>query len=103
MSPRSGATLEGASLTAKQVHAFCDRLETLLRARTCDAHTFMLLTDPQSIMAIGLNARVSVADCKTDWDIKSLKECYPLVASDTFTSTYEKWYVGAKDHPGRPG
>ena len=52
-------------------------------------------------MAIGLRfmnskvmARAPVADWKTDWDIsvilEALKECYPLVASDTFTSTYEK-------------
>ena len=59
------------------------------------------MTDPQSIMAIGLRfmnskvmARAPVVDWKTDWDIsvilEALKECYPLVASDTFTSTYEK-------------
>ena len=43
-----------ASLTPKQVHAFCGHVELLIRARVYDAQTFTLLTDPQSIMAIGL-------------------------------------------------
>jgi hypothetical protein len=66
--------LDGASLTARQVHAFCDHLEVLLRSRVFDPQTFTLLKDPQSIMAIGLRfmtskvmARVPVADWKTDW------------------------------------
>ena len=46
--------LEGASVTSKQVHAFCDHIELLIRSRVYDAQTFTLLTDPQSIMAIGL-------------------------------------------------
>ncbi len=54
--------LEGASLTPKQVHAFCDHVELLIRARVYDAQTFTLLTDPQSIMAIGL--RFMAADSK---------------------------------------
>ena len=43
--------LEGASVTSKQVHAFCDHIELLIRSRVYDAQTFTLLTDPQSIMA----------------------------------------------------
>jgi len=46
--------IEGASLTPKQVHAFCDHVELLIRAHVYDAQTFTLLTDPQSIMSIGL-------------------------------------------------
>ena len=46
--------LEGASLTPKQVHAFCDHVKLLIRARVHDTQTFTLLTDPESIMAIGL-------------------------------------------------
>jgi hypothetical protein len=38
--------------------------------------------------------------CSKEWDIsvilEALKECYPLVASITFTSSYEKWYLLAK-------
>ena len=67
--------LEGASLTPKQVHAFCDHVELLIRARVYDKHTFTLLTDPQSIMAIGLRFMTSkvmerkpVPDWKTGWD-----------------------------------
>jgi hypothetical protein len=51
--------LEGASLTPKQVHAFCDHVELLIRARVYDAQTFTLLTDPQSIMATGLRFMIS--------------------------------------------
>ena len=51
--------LEGASLTPKQVHAFCDHVELLIRACMYDAQTFTLLTDPQSIMAIGLRFMTS--------------------------------------------
>ena len=65
--------LDGASLTARQVHAFCDHLEVLLRSRVFDPQTFTLLTDPQTIMAIGLRfmtskvmAHVPVADWKMD-------------------------------------
>jgi glycerol-3-phosphate O-acyltransferase len=43
-----------ASLTPKQVHAFCDHGELLIRVRVYDAQTFTLLTDPQSIMVISL-------------------------------------------------
>jgi hypothetical protein len=50
------ARLDGASLTARQVHAFCSHLEVLLRSRVFDPQTFTLLTNPQSIMAIGLIA-----------------------------------------------
>ena len=39
-----------ASLTTKQVQAFCDHIEIPLRARACDAHTFTLLTDSQFII-----------------------------------------------------
>ena len=45
--------LERASLTPKQMHAFCDHAKVLIRARVLDRETFTLLTDPQSIMAIG--------------------------------------------------
>ena len=87
--------LDGASLTARQVHAFCDHLEVLLRSRVFDPQTFTLLTDPQSIMTIGLRfmtskvmARIPVADWKTDWEvstiIEALRECYPLTADDSF-------------------
>ena len=86
--------LDGASLTARQVHAFCDHLEVLLRSRVFDPQTFTPLTDPQSIMTIGLRfmtskvmARVPVADWKTDWEvstiIEALRECYPLTAHCT--------------------
>jgi hypothetical protein len=64
--------LEGASLTPKQVYAFCDHVELLICARVYDAQTFTLLRDPQSIMAISLRfmtskvmERVPVLDCKT--------------------------------------
>ena len=50
---------EGASLTPKLVHAFCDHVELLIRVRVYDAQTFTLLTDPQSIMAIGLRFMTS--------------------------------------------
>ena len=85
--------LDGAFLTARQVHAFCDHLEVLLRSRV-----FTLLTDPQSIMAISLRfitskvmARVPVADWKeVSTIIEALRECYPLTADDSFVSTYDK-------------
>ena len=59
-----------------------------------DPQAFTLLTDPQSIMAIGMTskvmARVPVADWKTDWEvstiIEALRECYPLTADDSFMS-----------------
>jgi len=38
--------LEVASLTPKQVHAFCDHVELLICARVYDAQIFTLLTDP---------------------------------------------------------
>ena len=95
--------LEGASLTPKQVHAFCDHVELLIRARVYDAQTFTLLTDPQSIMAIGLRfmtskvmERVPVPDWKVGWEVslilEALRECYPLAALDNLVSTYDKWY-----------
>ena len=76
---------------------------TTSSSRVYDAQTFTLLTDPQSIMAIGLRfmtskvmERVPVADWKTEWEvtliIEALKECYPLTTSDNLVSTYEKWY-----------
>ena len=68
-----------------------------------DAQTFTVLTDPQSIMAIGLRfmtskvmERVPVSDWKTGWEVsvilEALKECYPLAALDNLVSTYDKWY-----------
>ena len=38
--------LEGATLTSKQVHAFCDHINQLVRARVFDTQTFTLLTTP---------------------------------------------------------
>jgi len=87
--------LEGASLTEKQV-----RMEVLICAR--DRQTFTLLTDPQSIMAIGLRFMISkvterkpVADRKTGWDIatilEDLNECYPLAMSENFVRSYKMW------------
>jgi len=78
----SPPTLEGASLTPKQVHAFCYHLELLIRVRVYDAQTFTLLTDPKSIIAIGLHFMTSnVPDLKTSWEIstilEALRECYP--------------------------
>jgi hypothetical protein len=68
-----------------------------------DAQTFTLLTDPQSIMAIGLRfmiskvmERVPVSDWKVGWEVslilEALRECYPLAALDSLVSTYDKWY-----------
>ncbi len=54
--------LEGVSLTPKQVHAFCDHVELLIRARVYDTQTFTLLMDPQSIMAIGLRFMTITVD-----------------------------------------
>jgi hypothetical protein len=61
--------LDGASLTARQVHAFCDHLEVLLWSRVFDPQTFTLLADRQSIVTVGLSfltskvmARLLVAD-----------------------------------------
>ena len=51
--------LEGATLTSKQVHAFCDHIYQLVRARVFDSQTFTLLTTPQSIMAMGLRFMTS--------------------------------------------
>ncbi len=48
-----------SSREPKQVHAFCDHAELLIRARVYDAQTFTLLTDPQSIMGIGLRFMTS--------------------------------------------
>ena len=99
--------LEGATLTSKQVHAFCDHIDQLVRARVFDSQTFTLLTTPQSIMAMGLRfmtskvmARTPVADWKTEWSVatilEALKECYPIEASDSFVSTYDKWLLLSK-------
>jgi hypothetical protein len=96
--------LEGASLTPKQVHAFCDHVDLLIRAHVNDAQTFTLLTDPQSIVAISLcfmtskvMERVPVPDWKTGWEVstilEALRECYPLAALDNFVSTYDKSYT----------
>ena len=90
-------------MTSKYVHAFCDQIELLIRSRVYDVQTFTLLTDPLSIMAIGLRfmtfkvmERVPVADWKTELEvsliIEALKECYPLTTSDNLVSTYDKWY-----------
>ena len=68
-----------------------------------DAQSFNLLTDPQSIMAIGLRfmtskvmERVPVPDWKVGWEVslilEALRECYPLGALDNLVSTYDKWY-----------
>jgi hypothetical protein len=81
------STLLNASLTPKQVHAFYDHVELLIRARVYDAQTFTLLTDPQPIMAIVLHfmtskfmERVPVPDWKTDLEVstilEALRECY---------------------------
>jgi hypothetical protein len=101
--------LDGAFLTARQVHAFCDHLEVLLRSRV-----FTLLTDPQSIMAISLRfitskvmARVPVADWKMNWEVSTIIEAL---------SAHSGWQlreylrqvscavqVDAEDGHGRPG
>ena len=71
--------------------------------RVYDAQTFTLLTDPQSIMAIGLRfmtskvmERVPVSDWKVGWEVslilEALRECYPLAALDNLVSTYDKLY-----------
>ena len=57
--PPSSTQKPCASLTPKQVHAFCGHVELLICARVYDAQTFTLLTDPQSIMAIGLRFMTS--------------------------------------------
>jgi hypothetical protein len=95
--------LEGASLTLKQVHTFCDHVELLIRAYVYDTQTFTLLTDPRSIMASGLRfmtskvmERVPVSDWKIGWEVslilEALRECCPLAALDNLVSTYDKWY-----------
>jgi hypothetical protein len=70
--------LDGASLTALQVRSFCGYLEVLLRSQVYDPQIFTLLTDPQTIMAIGLHfltsnvmVRVPDADWKTDWEVST--------------------------------
>jgi hypothetical protein len=85
----------------KQVHAFCDHVELLIRARVYDAQTFTLLTDPQSIMVIGLRfmtskviERVPVPDWKVGWEVSSGSD-NPLVVQFV--------QVDAEDHHGRPG
>jgi hypothetical protein len=96
--------LEGASLTPKQVHAFCNHVELLIRARMYDTQTFTLLTDPQSIMAISLRfmtsnviERVQITDWKVGWEVatilEAIRECYPLAALDNLVNTYDKWYT----------
>jgi len=75
--------LEGASLTTKQVHAFCDHVELFICARVYDAQTFTLLTDSQSIMAIGLRFMTSkVMERVPVLILEALRECYPLAALD---------------------
>ena len=80
--------LDGTTLTSKQVHAFCDHIDQLIRARVFDSHTFTLLTTPQSIMAMGLRfmtskvmARTPVTDWKTKWSVATI-----LDASDSFVA-----------------
>jgi hypothetical protein len=45
-------------------------------------------------------ARTPVTDWKTEWSVatilEALKECYPLDASDSFVSTYDKWLLLSK-------
>ena len=95
--------LEGASLTPKQVHAFCDHVELLIRARVYDTQTFTC-TDPQSIMAISLRfmtfnviERVQITEWKVGWEVatilEAIRECYPLAALDNLVNTYDKWYT----------
>jgi hypothetical protein len=79
--PPSSTQKPCASLTPKQVHAFCYHVELLIRARVYDAQTFTLLTDPQSIMAIGLRfmtskvmERVPVLDWKVGWEVSLILE-----------------------------
>ena len=101
---RSRVRLEGASLTSKQVHAFCDHIDQLVRTRIFDSQTFTLLATPQSITAIGLCFMTSkvmactpVDDWKTVWSVATnLKEYYPLDASDSFVSAYDKWLLLTK-------
>jgi len=82
-------------------------IDQLVRARVLDTQTFTLLITPQSITAIGLRfmtfkvmARRPVADWKTEWSVatilEALKECYPLDASDSFVSIYDKWLLLSK-------
>ena len=58
-------------------------------------------------MAIGLRfmtskvmARIPVTDWKTEWSVATIlepmKECYPLDASNSFVSTYDKWLLLSK-------
>ena len=62
---------------------FCDHVEVLIRARFLDRQTFTLLTDPQSILAIGLPFKTHKAmeQKPVAWEIatilEALKECYP--------------------------
>ena len=41
-----------------------------------------------------------MADWKTEWSVatilEALKECYPLEASDSFVSNYDKWLLLSK-------
>ena len=95
--------LEGASLTPKQVHAFCNHVELLIRARVYDTQTFTC-TDPQSIMAISLRfmtfnviEHVQITEWKVGWEVatilEAIRECYPLAALDNLVNTYDKWYT----------
>ena len=65
----AGAVLGTKPVRSKQIHAFCDHIDQLVRVRVFDSQTFTLLTTPQSIMAMGLRfmtskviARTPVAD-----------------------------------------
>ena len=72
--------LEGATLTSKQVHAFCDHIDQLVRARVFDSQTFTLLTTPQSIMAIEMRL-TPVTDWKTEWNVATILEALNNIAS----------------------
>ena len=73
---------EGASLTPKQVKAFCDHIDQLVQARVFDTQTFTLLITPPSITTLGLRfmtfkamARTPVDDWKTEWNVSTILDC----------------------------
>ena len=73
---------------ASRVHPFCDHVELLIRARVYDAEIFTLLTDPPSIMAIGLRfmtskvmERMPVPDWKTGWEVSTILEALRQLSS----------------------
>ena len=111
--------LEDASLTPNQVHAFCDHVELLIRARVYDAQTFTLLTDPQSIMAIDLRfmtskvmERVPVPNWvgRSPSSLRRSESAILLRHLTTLSALYlvirqvvKFVQVDAEDHHGRPG